>query len=121
MRRFEVDEQDADAGVAADVAHRIEHAVAVVAGEGDGAFVHDFYEAGIAALVGTGRKAAGVDCRQEEHVAALDEGLLVVRHFRMDDELFGGIRDAPGVEHVLECALRRGVKLAHFCSRFMSR
>ena len=64
FRRFEVDEEDADSGVVADVAHAEIHAVAVVAREDEMPFVEKADESGGAALVRAMRPTPGVDRRQ---------------------------------------------------------
>jgi hypothetical protein len=95
VRPLEVDEQQADVALAQDVAHRVEHAVAVEAGERQRLVVDHLHEPRRAALVGDRRPPLRVDGGQEEHVARGDEGLLVGGK--------GAVRP-PGVEHVGELA-----------------
>jgi hypothetical protein len=51
VRLFEINEQHADVLISEQVAHRIEHAVAVIAGKSDGLAVEDADEAQIATLI----------------------------------------------------------------------
>jgi hypothetical protein len=54
---FEIDEQHAHLGVPDQVTHRIEHAVAVIAGKREGLAAEDANESWIAALVGDSRSS----------------------------------------------------------------
>ena len=95
MRRFEIDEQQADLAVAGDVAHRQIHAVAVQAGEGERAAVDHLHEAGIAALVRHGRVATVVYCAEEEEIARFDEALVFGRDFRQHDDVAHAVGQDP--------------------------
>ena len=93
MWGFEVDEQQSDLGGGGDVAHGEEHAVAVVAGEGDRGRIEDLHEAGRATLVRDRGEAVGSNRREEEEFATGQE--------------FGGIGvefglDGDGLERVGE-------------------
>ena len=72
-----VDEQQADVGIDQQVAQALEHAVAVVVGEGQLVRRRHAHEAGRAALEGAVRAPIGVGCGEEEIDCALDEGLVV--------------------------------------------
>ena len=114
------DEQQTDAGVDGDVAEAAEHAVAVVAREGQCVLVDDPYEARIPTLVGAVRRSGGIGGGEEEHVAILDEpGEL--RPERVPGNRRQPIGQAAGVEPILELPLtvvvlvghRRNPRIAH--------
>ena len=77
VRLYEIDEQQADVALPDDVAHRVEHAVAVEAGERQRLLVDDLDQPDWSTLVGDGGAAFLVDGGEEEHIARGNEGLLV--------------------------------------------
>src|SRR5262245_14041177 len=113
MRVLEVDEQQSDLVVPGDVAHRIEHAVAVVAGKRDRPVVEHPHESDVAALVGDGRPPLMVDARKPEHVPAFDEGLVSLADLGFDRSLFEAIGEPAGIEAILKRAVVRSVYSAH--------
>ena len=105
MWGFEVDEQQSDLGGGGDVAHGEEHAVAVVAGEGDRGRIEDFHEAGRPALVRDGGEAVGSHRREEEEFSASQEVGCVVIEFGLDGDGLERVGKRPRVEVVLECSM----------------
>ena len=77
---LEVDEEQPHRSRGGYIAELREHAVSVVARERERAIVDDAQEAGVPALVGSGRAPAAVDRGQEEHVQPLD-GAVHDAHF----------------------------------------
>ena len=110
---LEVHEQHADASVAGDVAHRQEHAVAVVARERQRGVVDDPHEAGGAALVRHRRVAAAVDRAEEEERPRRDERLRLVVEGGLHRDRRQRVGDGPAVEPVLERALLLPVERIH--------
>jgi hypothetical protein len=84
---FEVDEQQADVRVDQHVAEALEHAVAVVTGEGQRVRVDHPHEAGAAALVRAVRASLGIGGGQEEQRSALDEGAIGIGEGVVHDHL----------------------------------
>ena len=99
---LEVDEEQADARVLGDVAEREVHAVPVEAGERDRVLVEHAHEAGLAALVRALRLSVRVGGGEEEHVARLDEGAVVVVDRVVHDPLLDPVGEPARVEAVLE-------------------
>ena len=52
MGLFKVNKEQSHLAIATDVSHRQKHAVAVIAGKGEGVFIHDPHEALVAAFIG---------------------------------------------------------------------
>ena len=104
LAAFEVDEQQPDLLRQREVSGREVHAVAVVDREGDRASVEDAHEPGLASLVGALRLPLGVDGRDEEHVARLDEHPVVVVDVVADDPLLDPVGESARVETVLQPA-----------------
>ena len=100
----EVDEQQADLRVLQCVPHREIHAVAVVAGERDRVLVEDAHEARAAALVRALGLSVAIGSGEEEHVARLDEGAVVVVDPVVHDSLLDAVGEPARVEAILETA-----------------
>src|SRR5262249_45872258 len=100
-------------GVPHEIAHGIEHAVAVVTGERDGLGIEHADEARVAALVRHRRSALVIDAGEKEHVAALDEGAMLRRNLGLDDAALDAVGEPAGVETVLQLAMARAVQSAH--------
>ena len=96
------DEQQADMRVHDDVAEALEHAVAVVVGEGQFAIAGQAHEAGHAALERAVRPALGVRGGEEEIGRAFDEGLVVGAEGRARQSFLQPVGNAPAVEAVLK-------------------
>src|SRR6266404_3740391 len=77
MRLLEIDEQHANLAIPHQVAHRIEHAVAVVAGKRDRLIVKNANKPWVAALIGHSRSALVIDSREEKHIPTFDERLHI--------------------------------------------
>src|SRR5512146_2473074 len=113
MRRLEIDEQHPDLVAGVDVAHRQEHAIAVVARENDGPGIHHSDETGRATFVRTGRIATMVDRGEKEHIASFDKRFLLIRDFRSNDHLIHAIGEPRGIELLLQGPMLLVVNLAH--------
>src|SRR4051812_45180588 len=99
---LDVDEEQAHCRVDQDVARGQVHAVAVVAGKGQRVRVQHTDEARLAALVGAGRPALGVGCREEEHVAVLDEPAVRLADGVADEQRVDPLGQGLGVEAILQ-------------------
>ena len=101
---FEVDEEQPDVRVDEGVPGGQVHPVAVVVREGDRVLVHDVREARVATLVRALGPTVCIRCGDEEHVAALDEGPVVVVDPVPHEPLVDPVRKPAGVEAILVAA-----------------
>ena len=67
-------------------------------------FVEHADEAGVAALVGAGRSTVGISGGEEEHVAVLDEGPVMVADHVTHQQLIDPVGESAGVEAILQSA-----------------
>jgi hypothetical protein len=113
MRPFEIDKQQADLVVADKIAHRIEHAVAIVGGERQRLAIEHAHKTRFAAFVGHRRPALVIDGGEPEHVAALDERLVLRRDLGVEHAVLDVVGQPPHVETILQRAMIWTVKPAH--------
>jgi len=111
---LEIDEEETHEGLLHHVAHRQEHAVAVVAWQQQVIAV-DPDEALRTALLAHGRLAGGVDSRQEQHLAFRDEGSIGLRKPYADDCALLRVSQTARTETVLQRPLLRRVEAVHPC------
>ena len=101
---LEVDEEQPDVWVDERIPRGEEHPVAVVVRERNRVLVDDANEAGVAALVRALRPSLGVGRRDEDHVAALDEGPVVVVDPVSHEPLVDPVGEPARVEAILVAA-----------------
>ena len=68
MGLFKVNKEQSHLAVGTDVSHRQKHAVAVIAGKGEGVFIHHPHEALVAAFVGDGRSALVINGAEKKQI-----------------------------------------------------
>ena len=95
------------------VAHRIKHAIAVVAGKRNRLMVKNANKSWIAAFVGHGRPALVIDSRQKKHVSTFDERLMLRRNFGKHQTFFDIVSKPPRVEALLQRAMDGSIQSAH--------
>lgn len=113
MRRLKVHQQHADLIIQGNIAHRQEHAVAVVAWISQSTLIEHFDETGMPALIGTGGISSMIDGAQEEHVATFYEIPVSCVYLMTDNVVMHGIGKLHCVELLLECPVLFAIKFIH--------
>src|SRR5689334_22840059 len=109
MRLIEIDEQHANLAIPHEVAHGIEHAVAVVAGKRDRLVVKNANKPWVAALVGHCGSALVIDGREEKHIPTFDERLMLTGNFCKHHTFFDIVSKPSRVEALLQRAMNRSI------------
>src|SRR5450759_5498117 len=113
VRMLEVDEEHPEVRVHDGVPEAAEHAVAVIAREGQRLLVEDADKAGAPTLVGAVRPTVSVGGGEEEHRASFDEGPVVIGERVVHRDLLEAVGDPTAVETVLEVPCTRVVQVGH--------
>src|SRR5262245_27474802 len=113
MRFLEIDEQHANLAIPHQIAHGIEHAVAVVAGKRDRLIVNNANKPRVAALVRHSWSALVIDSREEKHIPTFDERLMLRRNFRKHVTFFDIVSKPSCVEALLQRAMVGSILTAH--------
>src|SRR5689334_4763792 len=102
--------------IPADIAHRQEHAVAVIAREYNRLRVDHAYETRRAPLIRAGRITAMIDSGQKKHVARFNKGLCLIRKEWPNNRLLDPVSQPHRIELFLQRPLGFSIDYAHVYS-----